>query len=206
MQEPQYCYIQPKSGEWLECAARWCRYEWQHKPWLLFAFAILHFPPVCRPSLISPYSCHTGTPRTFSKRNKIGKEHCSDLALDTMAAAFSSVKNKLMGHTIVCTTPAVLWMHSKGNNELFIYHTVRVISCHIIYLAFIDQPLGHFHNITILLHVCRSSVQLSYVLCYESLSTLQYRWARFFLSFPALFRHIVHHVMCYYLLKKSTHN
>ena len=32
MQEPRQAqYIQPKSGEWLECASRCGRYEWQHK-------------------------------------------------------------------------------------------------------------------------------------------------------------------------------
>ena len=32
MQEPRQAQcIQPKNGEWLECTARCCRYEWQHK-------------------------------------------------------------------------------------------------------------------------------------------------------------------------------
>ena len=32
MQEPRQAqYVQPKNGEWLECTARCCRYEWQHQ-------------------------------------------------------------------------------------------------------------------------------------------------------------------------------
>ena len=48
---------------------------------------------VVKISLLTPIS-NAASERTFSPRNKIGKEHCSELALDTMAAIPSVQKRR----------------------------------------------------------------------------------------------------------------
>ena len=72
-----------------------------HTPCLHFTTEIVS--AVMNISILMPLSKRSD----LFQGNKIGKEHCSKLALNTIDA-IPSVKNKLMDDTIVCTTLAVL--------------------------------------------------------------------------------------------------
>ena len=80
---------------------------------------------------------------------------------------FPLYTNHLMGHTLGCTTPTVLWVHvQKSNSELYSfphvqYHIDKFQSYHVTSISF---PLGHLDHITIRLHLCRSVAQV-HVIC-----------------------------------------